>query len=243
MKTTLLIIFTFFTFICNAQNLLVPGKNAFEKKWIKNQDYKMQWFSVRDTSRIQIGEVVTKILTEKNTLSIVTSVEMKNSKTPWIDSTVANIADLSPIRHSSNNAQRSMTLEFGNMVTGMYKDKIKGIQTQISDNPKGTYFDSNLYPMLICWLPLKEKLQQEISIYDYNPTGKMGIIKAWVKNVTSGTFATAKSGTIKVWIVSVIDEISSGQTLMNYYIAQSDRKLWKQEINTGDRKMIMERIE
>jgi len=243
MKATLFTLLTFFALISNAQNLLVPGKNTFEKKWIRLQEYKMQWFTIRDTNMIEIGEVTTKFLTDKNKLTIVTSVEMKNSKTPWIDSTVASLIDLSPIRHTSNNARRNMALNFGSTVTGIYEDKIKGIQTNISDTPKGTYFDSNLYPMLISWLPLKENLKSEISIYDYNPTGKIGITKAWVKNVTNGSYATSKYGTVKVWIVSVEDGISNGQTSMNFYIGQADRKLWKQEINASGRKMVMQRME
>lgn len=243
MKTILLALLTFSTLISHAQSPLTPAPRAFEKRWITDQSYRMQWYAIRDTGRTLMGEVSTRIEKGQKTLTIVTKVAMKNSKIPWMDSTVALLADLSPVRHASYNAQRDMVLNFGKTVTGYYLNKSNGTTTSISESPKGTYFDSNLYPMLICWLPLKEHLNQELSIYGYNPAGKIGVIRAWVKNVASGTYTSSASGDIKVWIVSVADEISSGQTTMTYYIAKSDRKLWKQEITAGARKMVMQRIE
>jgi len=243
MKVVFITILTSFTLMCSAQNLITPGSNAIEKKWIRNQSYTVQWYVLRDTARIQMGEVTTKVERTKATVTIVTSVAMRNSKAQWTDSTVARSADLGPIRHASYNPQRNMVLNFGKTVTGFYEDRIKETRTAISDAPTGSFFDSNIYPMLITWLPLKEGLKQEIPIYDYNPMGKIGIIRAWVKNVVSGTCTTEKSGDIGVWIVSVADEISSEGTSVTYYIAKSDRTLWKQEISAAGRKMVMLRAE
>ena len=101
-----------------------------------------------------------------------------------------------------------MVLNFGNIVTGFYLDKIKKTNTGISDTTKIDYFDSNLYPSLIGWLPLKDGYTQDISIYDYNPAAKIGVIKAAVKEVKSGTYTSAKSGVRDVWMVTVTDEIN-----------------------------------
>jgi hypothetical protein len=97
---------------------------------------------------------------------------------------------------------------------------------------------------LITWIPLKEGYKQDISIYDYNPSGKIGVIKASVKNVVSGIYKSNKTGNRNVWVVTVTDEIGNGKDdFMIYYIDKTNRKLWKQEINAGGRKMIMQRKE
>ena len=240
---TLFLIFSIVT--TNAQTRLTPGTRSFQKKWIKSETYVMTWYALKDTLKMEIGEVSTEVLKEKGLFTIVTSVAMKNSKAPWIDTTVANLSTLSPIRHTSSNMQRDMVLNFGKIVTGYYSDKTKQVQTLVSDTTRAAYFDSNLYPALITLLPLKEGYIQDISIYDYNPTGKIGVIGAFIKNVTSGTFQSNKSGNREVWIVTVRDEISGdlSQTSMTYYIDKSDRKLWKQEISAGARKMLLQRKE
>jgi len=228
----------------NAQPRLTPGKESFEKKWIRNEIYQMTWFAMKDTAKFEMGEVMTQVLKDKNYLTIVTTVNMKNSKAPWVDTTIASIKTLSPVRHASYNMQRDMVLDFGKIVTGYYHDKQKQQDHVLMDTTTADYFDSNLYPALIAWLPLTEGYKQDISIYEYNPAGKMGIIKASIKQVSSGTYASDKSGTRDVWIVTVADEIGDyDKSVMVYYIDKNDRRLWKQEINAGGRKMLMQRKE
>ncbi len=169
---------------------------------------------------------------------------MKNSKTPWIDTTIANISTLTPIRHASYNMQRDMVLNFGKIVTGYYKDKMKKSKTIVNDTTNSDYFDSNLYPVLIGWLPLDNNYKQDISIYDYNPSAKIGVIKASVKNVSSSTYQTHKNGIRNVWVVTVSDEIGNGENgVSTYYFDKADRKLWKQEIDANGRKMMMKLVE
>jgi hypothetical protein len=235
---TSLIIFT--VSFANAQTTLGPSKNAVEKKWIKNQNYQMVWYALRDTARMEIGKVSTAISSDNKNITVVTQVSMKQMKTPWVDTTVAEKSTLKPIRHSSYNGQRDMVLNFGKVVTGSYNNKIKKKQTEIKDTTNEAYFDSNLYPTLISWLPLKEGYKKDIAIYDYNPDGKIGVIKAFVKEVKKGIYESKKSGTHNVWIVTVADEIGNGENgISTYYIDVLDRKVWKQEMNAGGRKMEM----
>lgn len=241
MKPILLFILAIATFTSNAQNLLIPSKKSFDKKWIKNASYQMTWYALRDTAKIEIGNVTTQITTDKTNLTVVTQVSMRNLKTPWLDSTVANLKTLSPVRHSSYNMNRDMVLNFGKVVTGFYNDKIKKSTTAINDTTKSDYFDSNLYPLLIGWLPLDNNYRQDILIYDYNPSAKTGVIKASVKNVSSSTYQTDKNGIRNVWMVTVSDEIGNGES--TYYFDKVDRKLWKQEIDVNGRKMIMKLVE
>jgi len=225
----------------SAQTALIPGKNSFEKKWIKPMQYQMTWYALKDTAKIELGSISTEIQTTSDQLTMITQVSMKGAKSPWTDSSVANLKDLSPVYHSSYNGQRDMVLQFGKVVSGYYLDKTKKKNTEVNDTTRQSYFDSNLYPYLLSLLPLKEGYRQEINIYDYNPSGKIGVIKGWVTEVKSGTYASTNSGTREVWMVTVKDEIASGpvETTSVYCFDKTDRKLWRQDITIGARKMAM----
>ncbi|HNV28636.1 MAG TPA: hypothetical protein PKJ83_05845 [Cyclobacteriaceae bacterium] len=225
----------------SAQSLLIPGKNSFERKWLKNESYEMIWYLLKDTMKIDIGKVTTHISIDEKVLTMITKVSMNNVTSSWIDSTLADITTLKPIRHSSFNKQRDMVLNFGHVVTGFYHDKVKDQNTVIRDMVAVDYFDSNLYPILIRWLPLKEGYKKNIAIYDYNPSARIGVMNAGIQKVTEGTYRSIKTGVKEVWIVTVADEISNG--VATYYIDKQDRTLWKQEMNTGGRTMLMIRIE
>jgi hypothetical protein len=204
----------------------------------------MIWYALRDTAKFEMGKVTTQILVNKKRLTVITGVNMKNMKTPWIDSTVADIKTLSPIMHSSYNMQRDMVLNFGKIVTGFYTDKIKKTNSVVNDTAGTRYFDSNLYPVLLGWLPLSNGYTQDISIYDYNPSAKIGVLKATIKGVTTRTYQSDKNGIRDVWVVSVSDEIGNGENgVSTYYFDKTDRRLWKQEINANGRKMIMKLVE
>jgi len=243
MKSIILIVLAVTTLTSDAQSVLIPGKKSFENKWIGNTSYEMAWYAIKDTSKFEIGKISTQIVKDKNSVTVITQVSMKNMNHSWIDSTIAGISNLKPIYHSSYNKQRDMVLHFGKIVTGFYNDKIKKIYTSINDTTKTEYFDSNLYPTLIGWLPLKDGYKQDISIYDYNPSGKIGVLKASLKEVKSGTYESAAGRIRNVWIVTMSDEIGDDGNVSTYYFDKIDRKLWKQEINAGGRKMVMQLIE
>jgi len=225
----------------SAQSSLIPGKNSFEKKWLKNESYEMIWYLLKDTTKIEIGKVTTQISIDKEVLTMITKVSMNSVASSWIDSTLADVTTLKPIRHSSFNKQRDMVLNFGHVVTGFYQDKSKDQNTVIRDTVAVDYFDSNLYPILIRWLPLKEGYKKDIAIYDYNPMARIGVMHAVIQKVTEGTYLSIKAGLKKVWIVTVMDEISNG--VVTYYIDKQDRTLWKQEMNMAGRTMLMKRME
>jgi len=242
MKAILMMILTITTLTGGAQPILTPGKKFFENKWIYNTSYEMLWYAIKDISKFEIGKISTQIVKDKNNVTVITQVNMKNAKAPWIDSTIADISTLQPVYHSSYNKQRDMVLHFGKIVTGYYKDKMKQNYTSINDTTKTAYFDSNLYPTLLGWLPLKDGYKQDISIYDYNPAGKIGVLKASIKEVKSGIYESA-AGNKNVWVVTVSDEIGDDGNVSTYYFDKNDRKLWKQEINSGGRKMVLQRVE
>jgi hypothetical protein len=239
-----LLVINLVTLTCLSQQTIVPKKNIAEKKWIHDQHYQMNWTMLKDTVMLEIGIVNIRVKVAEKTILIVTDVKIKSAPSSWIDSTIVQKEDLSPIYHSSYNAQRDMAINFGKDVTGFYRDKKTAKTTRFAHNVKPGYFDSNFYPMLINWLPLKPKLRADINIYDYNPNGKTGLQKVQIVGITQGSYESKKFGKRKVWVVEVSDEIGgiNGSTTISY-IDQSTRQTYKQQISAGGRTMEMTLVE
>ncbi|NHN24767.1 hypothetical protein FIA58_003675 [Flavobacterium jejuense] len=219
-----------------------PLNNPANTNLIKSETSKMTWFMIKDSLKIPIGTLETQIQKEKEKIYIITTVVMKQSPTKWIDSTIVEVQHFKPIYHSSFNQQREMVLQFGKKTTGYYLDKQAGSKTQISEKTNSSFFDSNFYPQLIRSLPLKEGYSNTISIFDYNPKAKVGVIKATIRKTEETTY-TFNGKKRQVWKVETTDDISNNVTISTYYIDQSTREILKQEIDFGSRKMVMELVE
>ncbi|CAM3975299.1 MULTISPECIES: hypothetical protein [Flavobacterium] len=221
---------------------LSPSNNPANSKLLKPETSEMNWFMIKDSVKVQIGKLQTQIEKKKNQIFIITTVEMKQSSTKWIDSTIVETQNFKPIYHSSYNQQRDMVLKFGKKITGYYLDKQTKNKTLISEEVHKSFFDSNFYPQLIRLLPLEDNYSTTISIFDYNPTAKIDVITATIRNTKEVTidFNGQKKS---VWKVETTDDISNNSTLNTYYIEVSTRKVLKQEIDFGGRKILMELTE
>jgi len=245
MKNTLYVLLvTFGTFlqVFSQETLLSPLNNPADKSFINAETSEMNWFMLNDSLKVKIGNVQTTIQKKKESIYIITTVNMKHSTTKWIDSTIVETLNFKPIYHSSFNQQRDMVLNFGEKITGYYLNKQLGTKTEISEEADKPFFDSNFYPQLIRLLPLKDNYANTISIFDYNPTSKTGVITATIKDTKQATidFNGKKK---QVWKVEVSDDISNNTAISTYYIEKSTRKILKQEIDFGGRKMLMELVE
>ncbi len=242
MKNTLyILLFTVGTYIqvFSQETLLSPINNSANKNLIKSETSEMNWFMLQDTLKIQIGKVQTEIQIKKDNVYIITTVNMTQSTTKWIDSTVVGTQNFEPKYHSSYNQQRDMVLKFGKKITGYYLDNKTKIRTEISEQVEASFFDSNFYPQLIRLLPLKDGYSNTIAIFDYNPAAEIGVITATVKN-TEKTTINFNGKNKQVWKVETTDDISNNTAISTYYIDTITRKILKQEIDFGGRKMVME---
>jgi len=227
-----------------AQNLLVPGGPGVEKKWLKTNICEMKMYALNDGKEQELGILTTKTLLGNEYLIVVNEVKINGVSAAWVDTSIARLAGIAPVRHSSHNMQRDIELKFGESVTGYCLDKQQKKNTAINDMPKGKYFDSNIYPVLLSCLPLTDGYTTDIAIYDYSPDANSGVMKATVKEVSSTIYQTQKSGSRTVWVVKVSDQIGNGRNgVMTYYFDKEDRRLWKQEMNAGGRSLLAKRIE
>ncbi|MHA3788581.1 hypothetical protein ACX0HA_10255 [Flavobacterium hauense] len=242
MKNIIALLFTFAFLSLHAQTSLIPGDTIFAAKYIKPETYQMKWSIVQAGQSHQVALINTSIQPGKKRITIVSDIKVNNAKTTWIDSTITNKVNFLPVRHYSDNLERVVKLKFGASVTGSYIDKAKNLKTNINDViPQGNYFDSNFYPYLVRLLPLKEGYTCDVATYDYSPA-KRGIITQKVTDVKTGTYKD-KKGQNEVWIVTSKETIKGQTTEVKYYIAKSDRKLFKQEIFDGMMHTLIERSE
>lgn len=239
MRILSLIIISISCSYCKGQNILKPKDHFFETKWMAPEKYQMTWYAQKDTQIMELAVITTEAVISSKHITVITRVKMKNSNADWTDSSIALKKSFKPVYHSSYNIQRDMVLRFDRGITGYYFDKQKSKKIEVADTTAADYFDSNLYPYLIRLLPLKEGYIATISVYDFNPNGKKGILNAFVKKVESGLLKSNDENRA-VWIVTVTDELGLDNNSSSiYYIGKQDRKLLKQEINSAGRKMVM----
>jgi hypothetical protein len=240
MKQLLILLIFLLPALAFSQMLLKPGHPCIEYQRISDEKSSMIWYLMQDTTKIEIGRVSSDIHIDSLNLTVTTIVKMRQAPAPWIDSTVADRNSLKPVYHSSYNNQRDLIIRFDSLITGYYSDKQKNSTIAISDSPSMEYFDSNLYPTLIRWLPLKTGFSKDLSIYDFNPNGKTGVMKVSVIAVRQCDYLYQDKEVKKVYLVTVKDDISNGTT--TYFIDIETRKLWKMVIASGERKMVMEAV-
>lgn len=223
-----------------AQKTLTPSNVKLESKFIKNETSNAIWYAQKGDQKMEIGKITNEVKkVDKTTLLIKTTVKMNQAPDkPWVDSTLVKISNFQPIYHSSYNMMRDMTVKFEkNKATGYYLDKKSQKKDQIDEKISTEYFDSNSYPGLIRFLPLKEHYSTEMPIFDYNPAAKKGVVKAYIEDVNKGELNGKK-----VWIVKTTDDIQDRKTIVTYYIDISTREVLKQDIDSDGRKMVMETV-
>jgi len=224
----------------SAQKTLAPSNTKIESKYIKDEISNAIWLAEKGDQKIEIGKVITQVKKlDKARLLIKTTVNLNQAPDkPWVDSTVVKITDFQPIYHSSYNMMRDMTLRFEKTkATGYYLDKKNQKKDKIEEKTSTEYFDSNSYPGLIRYLPLKEHYSIEMPIFDYNPEAKKGVVKAYIEDVIKGELNDKE-----VWIVKTTDDIKNRKTIVTYYIDVATREVLKQEIDSDGKKMIMETV-
>ncbi|KMQ62595.1 hypothetical protein ACM40_09995 [Chryseobacterium sp. BLS98] len=222
-----------------SQKLLTPNNISIDSKLIKDEVSEAAWYAENAGTKIEIGSIITELKKlNKTDLLIRTTVKLKQAPdAKWTDSTIVKTANFEPVYHSSFNTMRDMVLKSGKTkVTGYYLDK-KSQKKDNIDISATDYFDSSSYPMAIRFLPLKENYTADLSVFDYNPDAKKGLIKAYILDIKKTDYDGKK-----VWAVKTTDDIRDKTTIVTYYIDSETRKILKQEIDLGGKKMTLETI-
>lgn len=223
---TLLLIIT--AGLCKAQVALTPANIPFETKYLKTGKYEMGCFIVDGGRETEISSFIIDINANKETLSIVTTLNLVGSDDPRIDTIISDGKTFSPLYRSSFNDKYELLLNYGKEVTGYHYDKQSRKKHVIKEPVNDAFFDGYCYPYLLGLLPLTSGYSTSMLVYDYKPENKNHISKALIEEVTTNVYTSSLTGTHKVWQVSVFEEATNDKYV--YYIDKETRRLWKVDI-------------
>jgi hypothetical protein len=218
---------------------LSPENNQADHLLLNSGTSTMDWSMVRDITKFPIGKVKTKIIKGDDEILVVTEILARHSQVKWVDSTIVGAINFHPIYHSSYNRQRELIMTFSDSVKGQYKDVNTGKTIRIAENTHGSYFDSNFYPHIIRLLPLKTGYSKQLSIFDYNPQSRKGVMSATIQK-TEEVRILINEEERKAWKIIVTDDISDNQLTSIYFVDQDTRQLLRQEVISPNGKMIFE---
>src|SRR5689334_5241897 len=68
----------------NAQYMLVPAKGSFDTKWLRNQTVKMDFYTIRDTTKALIGEITTTTKLVDTRIFIITVVRFNGVENSFV---------------------------------------------------------------------------------------------------------------------------------------------------------------
>lgn len=208
-------------------------------KLLKPASYKMKWFIQKDSLNKLLGTVITKLDKTDEHLIISQQVILNSSIQTWIDSTIADVNSLRPIYHSSYNSKRDMVLNYKlPYITGHYFDKVKNNEFSIHDTCGGQFYDSNIVPFLLCWLPLKEGYKTKILAYNFGGPSIHGLKQISVTNTKEAVYQLPGRKKEAVFIVDVFDE--ENFTTTTYYFGKFNRAIYEIEIITDNGLMKMQ---
>ena len=240
MKKILLLLLLATGKISVAQDI-VPGDKSIQTKWIKDENYKVKWYMIKDTVKQEVGIINTSVSVKNGKIYIVQNVNMKLATIPWVDSTIAGANNIVPVYHSSYNAQRNMALNYrGNTISGYYRNNKSMEFNTITDTVNSLYFDSNIYNYLLCWLPLKAGYTAKIPVYDYNSKDKHGVVYITINNVTEAKYKFDDNTEENVFVLDVADGITGSNTI--YYISTKTRQQLKMTSSFGPNKIEIVRV-
>ncbi len=228
MRNSSVLFFLLVVLSTNAQSLIKPGDNSFDKNFIKSTHYEMSYFAVSGLHTVEISSFNVDIKVNRKNMEVYTRINTPASNSIRIDTSIADINTLKPVYRSSDNSDKQYYIKYGNAIEGYYYDKKLNKGSQVKDDNKDGFFDSFIYPYLIGALPLTSGYKAILPVYEYKPGANNNVSNTRITEVKSSMHRSNITGEHAVWQVSVFEEGTNVK--YEYYIDKESRKLWKVEI-------------
>lgn len=232
--------FVFFTapFTARAQkNLVTPSENILQMKYLK--PYKISFNVILENSGIKrnLGHLTDEVkIIEINREKYFERIQ-KMPKINLVDTSINRINNLSPVLHSGHNPVGFMRLNFGKLkVTGEKYFSKNDSTVIINTNMPTTYYDSNMFEVVLSLLPLKENLDVKIPYYEFESGGYV----LYRARVTGDEKIKTSENTWKnAWLL----ETTNGKSTTRFYITKDTRSvIRKVSIRSPQVKIIMDKI-
>lgn len=222
---------------CLGQNLLVPGEQIFDEKWMKDSKFEMSYWAIKENQKIEIGSFEVALNVQKNQFSVATKLQFINTDETWIDTCISYKSTFRPIYRASYNKDRDFAINYQNVIKGFYFDKKSKKKKMVNEALKEDFFDFYNYPYLLSYLPLTTGYKKDLVVFDYNPANSNNIKKARIEEVKSNIYLSNHTGEHKVWQISVFEETTNDQ--YQYYIDKETRRIWKIEILAKGQQLLL----
>lgn len=234
MKTNYLyyILFLFCSLSVHSQIVLKPGENTFDKQFLKNSNYEMACFVVRDGKEMEVSSFSVRVHKTPELLSVFTSLKMYSTGEQWLDTSIADANTLEPVYRSSFNPDRELRLKFDREITGYFVNKKAKERILINEKVKEPFFDGYIYPYLLLALPLTSGYKGNMPVYDFKQGNNSHFKTTRIEEVKSSMYKSEMTGEHQVWQVTVFEEATGEK--YHYFIDKKDRRLWKISIITSD---------
>ncbi len=236
-KIKLICIFILYISTCISQNVLIPGENEFDKKWMSNSVSEMVYLAIKEGKQIEIGSFNIEITTKRNAFSVFTRLQFLNSDDKWMDTSIADINTFKPLYRSSFSKDRDFVIRYSKDISGYYNDKQTKKRKVVKEQVKIQFFDFYIYPYLLGLLPLSAGYKKDLMVYDYKPENASNIQKTRIEEVKSNVYTSSLTGEHKVWQVTVFEETTKDR--YQYFIDKDTRRIWKIEISAKGQQLML----
>lgn len=211
---------------------------ALQTEFLQPSHYTIDWYAGNDTTLSLIGKIQTEVCYQNDQVIISQKVLLNGDTRTWIDSTIVLPADLSPVYHSSRNAQRSMFINYNATHARVNYSPVQSDRSTTTEDSLMSYcFDSNFVPFLIPVLPLESGFTCELPVYTYASEARHGVNTLSVISTTIAPFVLKDRQCIDTYCVTVVDNATGLTTV--YSIGIDDRLTYSITILSGTTTMKM----
>jgi len=218
-----------------AQIIITPTKKFIDHRYLQNEVSKYELSVEINGKRVvrAVQKDAITLISAKNQLLRVQTFLIKG-KPMSIDSVLVSLDALKPIYHSGVNPRRSVQLKYDyalGKIVGRYTQKKQAKTHAIQQQVQAPYFDSNVYEMMLRFLPLKQGLKAKFPAYAYESAQKNGVRWYEIQEVTIQKFNQQPCFVVKV-------KNEQGQ-VVHYWINQQNRALYKYEIHLPNGRKVL----
>lgn len=238
-KILMFALLVFTASFAQAQTLITPARKFIKTKYLKNEVSRFE-LSMKVKGKKMVRGVMEDAITlmPKSDQLLRVQTFTAGGRVLSVDSVIVTLNRFLPVYHAGTNPRRNIYLKYNyssGKITGRYAPKKGTTAHTIDTQAKSPYFDSNVYEMMLRFLPLKEGFKAKFSAYAYEDKTTHGVRWYHIEDVTE-----AQWNHQACFVLTLKNDKGF---ITRYWIEKNNRKLHKYEITMPNgRKVKFERV-
>ena len=238
-KIVLLFLLFTLAYFANAQNnIITPETNTLQMYYLRPYKSISKVIVENNGKERDLGMLIDELkIIEKDGEKYYERVQQMPT-IGLIDTSIDKCDNLAPVFHAGHNSSGYMHLNFGKSeVTGeKYFSKNDSLYI-INNNMPGSYFDSNMFEVVLRLLPLKENYEVSVPYYIFESGG---YVLYKVKVTGEDELKTGNDEMKDVWVL----EAKDNESATTFYITKETREVIKMiSIRSPQLKIISTKID